>query len=305
MRHLTAQPGGQGLSPGPNTSTPRRLEIRRELASAQRERVKEEYGYELEDDPLVQVADDREEIEDVRPKRQRLSMPSTGQKTTRVEDLLSLSKEKLAHACRLAHQLGVAGNHVNEDTASMFVKGHGYLHKPLSLRFDEVTAQNLVLATTLDELPRLHADLYRAHPGAETFCVMSASSESCEMVSITKDGLLSLCQDALRIHGKVRRVDDGNLGVRASRANHKGVECWLVKNRGVICCSKSIEGALANLVFTTRACSFQVRALAAVGGDLSRLDVPSASDAVRARTELLERCSDEEAAENMFRILSK
>lgn len=303
ISHLTAHDVPSSTS----ESTPKRHELRRELASAQRERVLNEYGYDLDVDqviePVVQYASDVEEEELPRKRSKREYETPQVRTWSRFDDGLEQARSKLAKACQLAHKLGVAGNHAMDDAASAFVPGHGYLVKPLGIRFDEVTEDALTLVTKFEDIPKLHADLYTAAltmNSNQVRCVFSASNENCEMVSITKEGLMALCQDALRVYSRVRRVDEFNLGIRASRANHRHVTCWLVKNRGIVCSGESVEMALADLVFCIRACSFQVRALGAVGGDLKRLDLPTESDVIKSRADMEQRCNDKQAANMLF-----
>jgi ribulose-5-phosphate 4-epimerase/fuculose-1-phosphate aldolase len=299
MRHLTAEPASQDTS-YESSRTPQKLELRRELASAQKDRVKREYGYDLLDEVnelLVQTAsdcDDHEEEAVELRKKSRLTGPS------QKNDVVAISREKLAKACKLAWTYQVAGSKTDEDSASLYIPGYGYLFKPLGVRFDEVTADSLSLATRRDELPPMHGEIYTSMRPENALCILSAAHSDCALVSITKDGLLPLCQDALRLHGRVRRVDEQNISLRACRTSHKGTVAWLVKNRGVICCDSSVESALAALVMTARACSFQARTLAAVGGDLSRLDIPTESEIIRSRASLEERLSSQDVARTLF-----
>jgi ribulose-5-phosphate 4-epimerase/fuculose-1-phosphate aldolase len=303
MRHLTAQPASESLSPS-KVSTPLRQELKRELASAQRDRVREEYGYDLIDeanDPLVQVASDFEDEQAV--KRPRTWQTASGNDETATDDLAEYRRQ-LSKACRTAWLYEVAGSRTDEDMASVFIPGKGYLYKPLGIRFDEVTNENLVFSARRDDLPKLHTELYGSNPGNTVLCVLSAAYSDCSLVALTKEGLLPLCQDAIRLYGRIRRSDDQNIGLRATRSTYKGTSCWLVKNRGVVCCEKSIEASLALLVLAARACSFQVRALGAVGGDLGRLDIPSESEVIRAKIELQNRISDEAVADSLFSRIS-
>ena len=304
MRHLTAQPASDSLSPS-KIATPLRRELKRELASAQKERVREEYGYDLLDeanDPLVQVASDCEEDTiNKQTKRPRFWQPEV--KDT-PEDELFEYRRQLSKACRIAWMYEVAGSKTDEDLASVFIPGKGFLYKPLGIRFNEVTPETLAFSTKRDDLPALHAELYASYPGNSVLCVLSAAHSDCSLVAITREGLLPLCQDAIRLHGRIKRTDDQNIGLRATRSTYKGTSCWLVKNRGVVCCEKSIEATLALLTLSARACAFQVRALAAVGGDLGRLDILPESEVIRAKLDLQNRISDEAVAEALFNRLS-
>jgi ribulose-5-phosphate 4-epimerase/fuculose-1-phosphate aldolase len=299
VRHLTdAAP-----SDAPPDITRQRL--RRELASSQRERVKSEYGYDLPGDesPIYQLKEylgSGEEVEDVieeelPPRLPELAEPADT--TSAVEQ----ARYALSKACHVAFQLGVGGEAL-EDAASCQVPGGGglLLVKPLGVRFSEVTPKQLVLVS-LKDLPKMHADLHRA--SSKSGFVLSARSEGCEMVSVTRDGLLPLCQDALRVFGNVQRVDEENLELRAARPKHRDVSCWLVKNHGAVCSGRTAEEAVANLVWVTRACTFQTRTMASVGGDVSRLDLMNYSDAIKAKAELFTRFSNESVATHLFQLL--
>ncbi len=61
----------------------------------------------------------------------------------------------------------------------------------------------------------------------------------------------------------------------------------LLDNHGPLVAARSVEAAFATMYNVTRACAYQQRAMAAVGGDVTRLKVPAprdlASMAERAR----------------------
>ena len=303
IRHLTDASAAEPLA-----NTPQRArKIRRQLASAQKERVLNEYGYELKDetnDVMIQLYDDSDKIgRDPRERKQiKLSSETISWLSKNNEDDIVIAvRDKLSKACLLGLKLGVFGFNSN-DTISTFVEGVGYIFKPLGLGFDEVTPERLGFTKSIQELPALHAELHKINC-INGFTVVSACNENCELVSIFREGLLPMSQDSLRIYGNIRKVDEKSLPDRAVRVNYKGVNCWLVKQRGTICCGKSIEIAFANITYTIRACSFQVRALSAVGGDINRLDILTESEAIKAKIELNTRCDEETAAQNLFQIV--
>ncbi|KAH9256290.1 hypothetical protein BASA81_005511 [Batrachochytrium salamandrivorans] len=304
MRHLTSEVAPASSSAVPLSDSTGRLRLRREMASAQRVRVLNEFGYELKDqEPIFALKEyldtcenDEEEEDDL-----KVWLPSPVLHTSTMT-ALELGRVNLARACRVAVKLGLAGDSL-DDCASLYVPGAGILLKPLGIRFGEVTAQNLALVAMRD-LPKLHLDLYKATPSQQQQqrCVFSIRNAECELVAIHRDGLLPLCQDALRVYGLVQRVEEETLELRASRPTHRNVTCWLVKMHGLLCSHSSVELALSHLLWTTRACQFQVRAMQAVGGDLARLDIPQVEEILRRRADLVARHSNEAAAQHVFTL---
>jgi ribulose-5-phosphate 4-epimerase/fuculose-1-phosphate aldolase len=207
-------------------------------------------------------------------------------------------RKLLSKICFVAHQLQLV-SHIVTDSFSILVPGHGYLMKPIELRMDEVTPENLILIKNMRDLPKLHVDMYLAK---NTSCVFSIKNESCELVSLTKEGFLPLSQDAIRLHGCVQRVEEENLGFRATRGNYRNVTCWLVKKHGIVCGGKTPELGFLHLVLIIKACAFQVRALGAVGGDLSRLEILSSSELLKSQALIKSRISDEEMSENLLKL---
>jgi len=210
------------------------------------------------------------------------------------------ARRALAALCRAAHALGVVGSDP-EDQVSLRCGGALFLIKPVGVRFHEAAADNLV-ALSAKELAQafpLHHALFVARPDVR--CVLSAANRDCELVAVTQgEGLLPLCQDALRVYHKTRKAAEDNLGSRAARASHSAVQCWLVKNRGLLASGDSPAACLAAGLFAARAAAFQVRAVTAVAGDVTKLDVPCESDAIRARQALELRAPAKQVAERLL-----
>lgn len=305
MRHLTSD------APPDMPDSVNRLRLRREMASSQRERVMTDYRYEFKDqeheplfglDEYLDTCEDQDEEEEDNshiPPSYTLIEPTT----TNNNITIAACRNQLSKACRIASKLGVAGDSL-DDCASCLVPGLGCLFKPMGIRFSEITPQTLMLIPIKD-LPKLHSDLYKfARANGNTpMCVFSIRNADCELVSISRDGFLPLCQDALRLYGNIQRVDEENLELRASRPTYRNIKCWLVRNHGALCCADTIPGALANLVWTVRACAFQTRAMLAVGGDLKRLDLLSHSEALKAKTDIEVRHSNASVAQHIFDTL--
>lgn len=204
--------------------------------------------------------------------------------------------------CRAAHALGVLGGDV-EDALTMRVSRPSddsrlvFLTNPFGLGLDEVRADSLERVSE-DDIPIAHRDVLSARPDAT--CVLTARSDEGELVALCAHGLMPLCQDAVRLLGLWRRADESNLGLRAARESARSTLVWFVRNRGLVSCGTCPSDALYAMVLAQRACTFQNRALAAVGGDVKRLDVPGESEAIRSRTELCARIPMRVAADAVY-----
>lgn len=289
VRHLTDPASGY---PASRSRTPQRSKLRRELASAQKERVLIEYGYELKDEDSLLW-----EHEPSPRKRVHRDVEDEAVDSD-LHDCSLEARQRLARACRQAHDMGLIGANLG-DTVSMFVpEARGYLVKPSDIRFHQVTAENLQLVMHASSLPKGHAELLSANE--EHRVVFSVANEDCSMVAIMSHGLLPICQEALRLHGRVGRADERNLHDRVQRATYSDVSSWLIKRRGATCVGDSVELAFITLLDTIRACSFQVRALCAVGGDLTRLDIPRAVELMQAKRSVEETCPSTQLVAHFF-----
>ena len=308
MLHLTAQPNdvptaptfdasvvaaNEEGTPSPDTRAARASErerARRAMYEAQRERLKTEWSFDVEEDSAIEP--DLMTLSDNTLSSSSSSSPTSAHAPRYATD--AEPRLKFEELCRACDALGVAGADA-EDCASMRVPGKGYLVVPFGWRMSEVRADAVDFT---DEPPALHRDLYAARP--EVTCVVSARSQDSELVALSRDGLLPMCQESLRLLGQCRRADETNLGMRASRAASRHASVWMVKTRGLVACGATPELTLASLTYASRACSFQARALVAVGGDTTKLDIPSESDAIRARAALDARWDPVDAARLMF-----
>jgi ribulose-5-phosphate 4-epimerase/fuculose-1-phosphate aldolase len=183
----------------------------------------------------------------------------------------------LAACYRLAHryQLGkIIWNHI---TARVPDAPDQILVFRLGCRYDEVTASNL-MKFTLDGRPVgaagadlnqaafvIHGGLYRAR--AEVNCVMHTHSRGGQGVSILKEGLLPLSQEALMFyddlayHAYEGLSDDLAESERLAR-NLGAMNQMILRNHGLITAGQSVGEAFWRMYVLERACALQMDVLA-------------------------------------------
>lgn len=162
-----------------------------------------------------------------------------------------------------------------------------FLLNPYGLRFDEVTATNLV---TVDETGAVIDDPWGAGVNAAGFtihsavhmarhdavCVLHTHTVAGVAVSSVKEGLLSLNQWSAQFHDRIATHDyEGialNLEERARIVADLG-DKWvmLLRNHGVLCLGRSVAEAVKLALNLERSCKAQV---AALGMGLTPIPLP-------------------------------
>jgi adducin len=205
---------------------------------------------------------------------------------------------KLAAAYRIAGALGwdqVIFNHITArvPASEEAPDGPHFLINPLGLRFDEVTASSLLRVTVdgvvLDNplgaggLFRqgfvIHAAVHKARHDA--VCVWHCHHEDTAAICMTRRGLLPLSQEAVSVYDEIAyHPFEGTANdlseqdrIEASLGQHKNI--LLLENHGPLVLGSSVEMAFSLMYSVCRACTYQQKALAAVGGDVNQLLVPS------------------------------
>ena len=219
---------------------------------------------------------------------------------------------QLANAYRIVARLGAADygwtlgvyNHITvrlaeESCSALGVPGPLFLINPIGCRFDEVTPGCLHTIDLEGEIVRrgcgmpgvpdkgvliagfvIHSAIHAArHDVAAIFHthhpdVVAVSALKCGLLPVSQEGCL-----ALAVHSQARHAFEGTATDPAERvrlAENLGAAAYTLTldNHGVICCGRSIPEALRHLWVFTKACTYQVRALAAAGGDPDRLVLP-------------------------------
>lgn len=175
--------------------------------------------------------------------------------------------------------------------------GPHFLLNEYGLGFDEITASNL-LKVTLDGTCVLtpgvsavtgrvfkpgyilHSALHEAREDVHAIwhCHQVDSTAICQ----TTTGLLPLSQEAtfalakgVSYHpyeGSVNSVDEQERFMTSLGETNKVL---MLEDHGPLVVGERIEEAFSTMWFLTRACQYQARAMSSVGGDLSRINIPS------------------------------
>jgi len=136
--------------------------------------------------------------------------------------------------------------------------------------------------------PELHAAVHCHHEDATAVCM-------------TKDGLLPLCQEALIVHsslavhpfeGAATDVEERPRMAQSLGATKRNM---MLDNHGPLCCGSTLAEAMVSMYNLTRACQYQVKALSLVGGDLSRLNLPTAAE-LQSQKQRQEKSSSDKMA---------
>jgi len=186
----------------------------------------------------------------------------------------------LAACYRLADLFGYSDIVWNHITARVPGTDH-FLINRFGLRFDEVTASNLV---TLDldgnvvdagsgrseeAVNRtgfvIHSTIHAARPDAA--CVMHSHTEAGMAVSVLEEGLQPMIQDALPLYGRVSYHDYEGLAVDTAErerlaASLGGNNAMILRNHGLLTCGATVGEAFMTMYYLERACKVQMQVLA-------------------------------------------
>jgi ribulose-5-phosphate 4-epimerase/fuculose-1-phosphate aldolase len=155
-----------------------------------------------------------------------------------------------------------------------------FLINPLGLGFDEITASSLVKVDhegrTVDDPDAvinpagfiIHSAVHAFRP--EAACVMHLHTIAGIAVSAQEEGLLPICQDALRFDGKIGYHDYQGFVFEDSererlRTNLEANEVMILRNHGTLTVGKTIGEAFLRMYWLERACAVQLAAQAAGG----------------------------------------
>lgn len=172
-----------------------------------------------------------------------------------------------------------------------------FLINPFGLLYSEISASSLikldldgnVIHPGTTNFPHndagyvIHSALHSAvgrDMGCEIECVMHCHFSDGIAVSCLREGLIpELCQTA-QILGPITYHSYEGIAVdrkeRARLQHDLGPrsKVMILRNHGLVTCGKSIGEAFLLMFYLVEACKNQIRAMSAVGGDVSRLMVP-------------------------------
>lgn len=180
----------------------------------------------------------------------------------------------LAALYRVLHHLRMTDLIYTHLTARVPGEEGAFLINNYGELFDEVTASSLVKmdleGNVLSEQDSyneagytIHSGVYKARPDAQ--CVMHTHTRAGIAVSIGKQGLLPISQDAAVVLDEIGYHDYGTpateteceaLGRSCRQAN-----CVILRNHGLLTIGQSIPAAFLRMYFLEHACSAQVAAV--------------------------------------------
>lgn len=73
------------------------------------------------------------------------------------------------------------------------------------------------------------------------------------------------------------------------------MKTMMLENHGPLCAGETLAEAMSDMYTLTRACTYQVRALSLVGGDKSRLNLPSAEEVAAQQARFVKSPEDKMA----------
>jgi ribulose-5-phosphate 4-epimerase/fuculose-1-phosphate aldolase len=184
---------------------------------------------------------------------------------------------QLAAAYRIVDHFGWSELIWTHNTVRIPGPDHHFLINPYGLRFDEVTASNLVkvdlhgniIGDQSQEINPagfvIHSAIHMARPDVR--CIMHTHTTAGMAVAALADGLLPVSMYALGYHDRVAyHPFEGpslDLDERARLAANLGQKNVLImKNHGLLACGETIAQAFVRLFRLERACQVQLAAQA-------------------------------------------
>ena len=163
---------------------------------------------------------------------------------------------------------------------------HGFLINPFGLRFDEVTASNLVTVDLDGNIIRddygkginaagftIHSAVHAARP--EVGCVLHTHTVAGVAVSSMKEGILPLNQWSLQFYNRVATHDYEGIALNLEErerlvADLGNAKAMILRNHGLLTCGGTVGEAFALMYNLERTCKAQL-ALLSSGAELNRV----------------------------------
>ena len=186
----------------------------------------------------------------------------------------------LAACYRLADLFGFSDVIWNHITAKVPDTEH-FLINRFGLRYDEVTASNLVTldidgnvidsgsGTSEEDINVtgyvIHSAIHAARP--DVHCVMHSHSEAGLAVSVLKEGLVPMVQDAMSFYERVAYHDYEGLAINTDERERLAASLgdsmvMILRNHGLLTCGKTVAEAFMNMYYLERACKVQMQVYA-------------------------------------------
>ncbi|WP_315834206.1 class II aldolase/adducin family protein [Bradyrhizobium prioriisuperbiae] len=200
----------------------------------------------------------------------------------------------LAAAYRLIHRLGLDDSIYTHISARLPGPEHRFLINPYGLRFEEVTASNLVTVDpdgqVIDDPIGLginpagftiHSAVHAARPDA--ICVLHTHTVAGVAVSSQQDGVLPLNQWSMQFTDAIAYHDYEGIALDLDErqrlvADLRDKYVMVLRNHGMLTCGRSVAEAFKLMHNLERSCRAQL-AIQAAGAPVARL-----SNAVAVKT---------------------
>lgn len=209
---------------------------------------------------------------------QKLEFPSLRDKVSAEEwD----TRVQLAAAYRLTHMYGWATTLIyNHISARVPGPEDHFLLNPLGLRYDEVTASNLVKidldGNILDDTPypindagyTIHSAVHAEMP--DRHCVFHTHTEAGMAVSSLEEGLMFTNQDAMIFHGNVGYHEFEGIALDLDERERLVRDLddnmvMILKNHGLMTTGRTIGEAFTLMFFLEKVCGAQLKMMASGG----------------------------------------
>ena len=162
----------------------------------------------------------------------------------------------------------------NHITAKTSKNKDTFLINPFGLRYDEITASNLVEVTLEGKVINsespindtgfiIHGAIHRAR--TDVNCVMHTHSRAGLAVSCFVNGLTPMIQDAAFLHNRVSYHDWEGMSTEQEECEHLSKslgnnKVMILKNHGLLTCGTTIAEAFMLMYYLERACKTQIDA---------------------------------------------
>lgn len=201
----------------------------------------------------------------------------------RVSDEEWGTRVDLAAAYRLAHLHGWTTTLIyNHISARIPGPEHHFLLNPFGLRWDEVTASNLVKidleGNVLDDTPwkinnagyTIHSAVHAAREDA--VCVIHTHTEAGMAVSALESGLLFTNQDSMMFYGQVGYHEFEGIALDLSERERLVRDLgdnavMILRNHGLLTTGRSVSEAWVRMYFLEKVCSAQLALMSAAAGE--------------------------------------
>ena len=186
------------------------------------------------------------------------------------------------HLADYFHMSDIIWNHITVRTSK---EKDTFLINPFGLRYDEITASNLVEITLDGKVINsesnindtgfiIHGAIHRVR--TDINCVMHTHSRAGLAVSCFNEGLTPMIQDAAIFHNRVSYHDWKGLSTDSEEGEHLSKslgknKVMILRNHGLLTCGATIAEAFMLMYYLDRACKTQIDAFST--GE--KLNIPS------------------------------